>query len=462
MELLSWSFAGDIIGRLESFEREITMYTVGSGETFSDAMRIGIILRQLEDSGLRQHLILQGERLKTYQSFRDELVNVRRAQLAVSGGSQPMDVGALSGGLRGGGGIKCNKCGKSGHKAADCWSGGGGGGGGKNGKKGPRGGGKASASDTRPKCNKCGKPGHKAADCWSDSGGGKASGGKAGRGGGGGKGGAKDKSGVKCHRCGKFGHYANKCPEKKSVNGLEEETAEPEKEAGSLEVAEVQAALGGLFINSLEIHDWNDMPELGESSEGDVPEGEEFEDDECSESEADIEPLELPGLEVGSEPESSETAEIGGLDVELDAVEKLTMGIDSGAAVTIIPRSVCTDYPLVSTAASRAGASYFAANGQRIADEGNREVFFTQGRGEKPRGMRAHVGDVRKGLICVAEMVDQGYEVHFGPNGHYAQRGADRVDFVRRNNVFEVEFEVVPYASTGTASMSGNGSRQGA
>ena len=103
-----------------------------------------------------------------------------------------------------------------------------------------------------------------------------------------------------------------------------------------------------------------------------------------------------------------------------------------------------------------------SANGQRIADEGNREVFFTQGRGEKPRGMRAHVGDVRKGLICVAEMVDQGYEVHFGPNGHYAQRGADRVDFVRRNNVFEVEFEVVPYASTGTASMSGNGSRQGA
>ena len=62
------------------------MYTIVSGEAFSHAMRIGIILRQLEDSGLRQHLIIQGERLKTYQSFRDELVNVRRAQLPVSGG----------------------------------------------------------------------------------------------------------------------------------------------------------------------------------------------------------------------------------------------------------------------------------------------------------------------------------------------------------------------------------------
>eukprot|EP00971_Amphidinium_carterae_P180637 3582678-Amphidinium_carterae.1 len=51
--LLSWKFAGDIEGRIEAFEREILRYEHASGEGVSDALRIGIVLRQMEETKLK-------------------------------------------------------------------------------------------------------------------------------------------------------------------------------------------------------------------------------------------------------------------------------------------------------------------------------------------------------------------------------------------------------------------------
>ena len=45
MGLLSWDFGGDLMVRLEAFEREISLYESSSGEVLTPAMRIGIILR---------------------------------------------------------------------------------------------------------------------------------------------------------------------------------------------------------------------------------------------------------------------------------------------------------------------------------------------------------------------------------------------------------------------------------
>ena len=59
VELLSWSFAGDPVARLEAFEREIAQYTTTSKEQFTDNMKVGVVLKQSESGPLRDYLILQ-------------------------------------------------------------------------------------------------------------------------------------------------------------------------------------------------------------------------------------------------------------------------------------------------------------------------------------------------------------------------------------------------------------------
>ena len=86
---------------MELLEREIANYEK-SGENVSDAIRIGIVLGQLPESPIKQHLLVNSDRLTSWNTFRDEVLNIHRAQLAL--GPTPMDLGALGGGGRGNGG----------------------------------------------------------------------------------------------------------------------------------------------------------------------------------------------------------------------------------------------------------------------------------------------------------------------------------------------------------------------
>jgi len=188
LELLKWDFTGDVLVKLEAFERGVTEYQIASGEVLSDGLRIGIVLNLVKDVELAAHLLFNSERLATWHAFRSEIVNISKARAAAAGvfsfanagGLAPMDVGALNtkgpkGGGRGGKGSEtrtCHNCGKPGHLAKYCR---------KPVKGGPKGGdshrgGKAASSSgghntqTSPqretrKCHKCGKPGHLAKDC---------------------------------------------------------------------------------------------------------------------------------------------------------------------------------------------------------------------------------------------------------------------------------------------------------
>ena len=127
LELLNWSFEGDVQQRLELFERAVTKFETDSAEVVSDAIRIGIVLRQLPEGALKQHLLLNAERLRTWPDFKAEVVMIRRAQVAL--GPTPMDIGAFNKGSgKGAGGgkpasnVTCWSCGKKGHRAAECRS----------------------------------------------------------------------------------------------------------------------------------------------------------------------------------------------------------------------------------------------------------------------------------------------------------------------------------------------------
>ena len=97
LELLAYDFEGDVSGKLVAFERDIFRYEQSSQEKFPDSIKIGTLLRRLPEGPLRQHLLLNSARLTGWASMRDEVENLRRAQLASASGLMPMDVSALEG-----------------------------------------------------------------------------------------------------------------------------------------------------------------------------------------------------------------------------------------------------------------------------------------------------------------------------------------------------------------------------
>ena len=63
------------------------------------------------------------------------------------------------------------------------------------------------------------------------------------------------------------------------------------------------------------------------------------------------------------------------------------------------------------------------------------------------------MGDVSKGLVSVAEMVDSGHRVIFdsaASGGSYAEHKETgrRTPFIRRSKVFEIDVAVVPFSES--------------
>ena len=48
--LLSFDFSGDLIARMETFQREVAQCERTSGRTIDDEMRVGIVLQRMERS----------------------------------------------------------------------------------------------------------------------------------------------------------------------------------------------------------------------------------------------------------------------------------------------------------------------------------------------------------------------------------------------------------------------------
>jgi len=70
-QLLSWDFKGDVSQRLELFNRMVARYRQRSGDDLSDTIKIGILLMRMEDGPLKQHMLLNAERLKDWASVQD-------------------------------------------------------------------------------------------------------------------------------------------------------------------------------------------------------------------------------------------------------------------------------------------------------------------------------------------------------------------------------------------------------
>ena len=58
---------------MESFERECQRYATQSGSPISDDLKVGIVLGSLDDGPVREHLMLNAERLTTLPILKTEL-----------------------------------------------------------------------------------------------------------------------------------------------------------------------------------------------------------------------------------------------------------------------------------------------------------------------------------------------------------------------------------------------------
>eukprot|EP00971_Amphidinium_carterae_P079759 1577990-Amphidinium_carterae.1 len=95
MEVLNFDMSGEAQERLAAFDRAIIKYEDATKTSIPTNLKVGIVLKQMPESALRQHLILNLERWNSYERLRQEIENIARAQVASSGAAMPMDLGAL-------------------------------------------------------------------------------------------------------------------------------------------------------------------------------------------------------------------------------------------------------------------------------------------------------------------------------------------------------------------------------
>ena len=83
-----------LISGFETFDRLVSEYDRRNPNPLQDEVKIGVVLRNLVDGPLKQHLLMTLQDLDTYVKLRNEVVRVRHAQMAAAGNPQPMDISA--------------------------------------------------------------------------------------------------------------------------------------------------------------------------------------------------------------------------------------------------------------------------------------------------------------------------------------------------------------------------------
>ena len=192
-------------------------------------------------------------------------------------------------------------------------------------------------------------------------------------------------------KCGQRGHWAKNCPNPaKAIHGLDKQNdagngwwqwggdchewaggaAESQRAAPTQPVAEPEAAMGGLWLASL-----------------------------------------TAGAESEESCETNPAAEL--MSLEGRTAERITFGVDSGAALTVIGKDVAAEYPRVQGFTRRVTD----CQGNPVVDLGQKDLALR--RPTCRSFARVTVASVAKNLLSVSSLLQTGHEVVFSSGKSY-------------------------------------------
>jgi hypothetical protein len=91
--------------------------------------------------------------------------------------------------------------------------------------------------------------------------------------------------------------------------------------------------------------------------------------------------------------------------------------VDSGACVTVMPSGLCSGIPILDNDLSKNGVEYEVANGESIANLGERRCQVMTVGSMAPKRIVFQVADVRKPLLSITACSDMGYDCYLGKEG---------------------------------------------
>ena len=114
------------------------------------------------------------------------------------------------------------------------------------------------------------------------------------------------------------------------------------------------------------------------------------------------------------------------------------MTVDSGACVTVMPRTMCESISIIQNRLSRANVEYEVANGAHIPNLGERQCEMMTVGSIVGKKITFQVADVHKPLLSISGCADMGFDCYLGKEGGFLRdrESGESIPLERRDNLY--------------------------
>ena len=117
---------------------------------------------------------------------------------------------------------------------------------------------------------------------------------------------------------------------------------------------------------------------------------------------------------------------------------EIDITVDSGACVTVMPRSLCEGISILQNRLSREGVEYEVANGAHIPNLGERRCQMMTVGSNIAKSIVFQVADVHKPLLSISGCADMGFDCYLGDKGGHLldKQTGEKIPLERRENLY--------------------------
>ena len=126
--------------------------------------------------------------------------------------------------------------------------------------------------------------------------------------------------------------------------------------------------------------------------------------------------------------------------------EPITIMVDSGASDSVMNPTQVPSADIQPTAGSAVGLEYEVANGESISNLGEKVLTVIPHGGRDERSLKVQCAEVHRGLLSVAQCIDNGNSVIFDKGGSYIldNNTGERTELVGEGNIFNLRLWARP------------------